>query len=171
MTSGSNVDLFGHLVNQGRRNRGRPPHEPTPELRRKVLSMRAAGASYPKICAAIGISEPTLVLHYGVELGSRSRRLAPSSINNRKDHPVERPCDEAAAVQKQIGEFLNGLIVAGVPTNTWATGTIVAAVDRLLLDQGTERAAAYLQGMADYVRATGEDRRAELIQRAGGGRA
>lgn len=67
------TDLFGHPLDIPRRGPGRPRHVPTPELRATVRALRAEGASQPTICAAIGITGPTLVLHYYEELGSRSQ--------------------------------------------------------------------------------------------------
>lgn len=67
------VDLFGLPIDPGHGCRGRPRHVPTPNLRAKVRELRDAGAAYPAICAAIGITEPTLVRHYHEELRSRSQ--------------------------------------------------------------------------------------------------
>lgn len=47
---------------------GRPPHAPTEALRRQVEMMTAFGNTAAEICAIIGISEPTLRLHYRDEI-------------------------------------------------------------------------------------------------------
>lgn len=73
MNTEAQADLFGFSPVAMRRGPGRPRHKPTPELRAKVRQLRAEGASHPMICAAIGITGPTLVLHYHKELGSRSQ--------------------------------------------------------------------------------------------------
>jgi hypothetical protein len=52
---------------------GRPRHFATPGRRAKVANMHAAGHSQPVIAAALGITVPTLVLHYPDELNSTSQ--------------------------------------------------------------------------------------------------
>ena len=47
---------------------GRPPHEPTPELRRQVETMAGYGVPEDGIAHSIGISAPTLRKYYGDEL-------------------------------------------------------------------------------------------------------
>jgi hypothetical protein len=71
------LDMFGMPI-LARRGPGRPRHEPSAELRQRVAGLRADGAPLIDIAAAIGISVPTLVLHYRSETGSRAigRRLA-----------------------------------------------------------------------------------------------
>ena len=59
-----------HIPPKAPRKRGRPAHEPTPTTRRQVEMMAAFGNSQPQIAAIIGVSEPTLVLHYSAELES-----------------------------------------------------------------------------------------------------
>lgn len=54
--------------------RGRPRHVPTPETRQRVQVLRESGATLLSIAAALNVSEPTLVLHYGGQLGCRRRR-------------------------------------------------------------------------------------------------
>ncbi len=67
------VDLFGHPVDAQRRLPGRPRHVPTPELRSEVQRLHDLGQSQSEIAAAVGVTEPTLRLHYHTELRSRSR--------------------------------------------------------------------------------------------------
>lgn len=45
-----------------------PPHQPTDEQRKTVRAMTAYGITQAQVCAIIGISEPTLSLHYRHEL-------------------------------------------------------------------------------------------------------
>jgi len=66
-------DLFGLPVDPNHGAKGRPRHIPTPELRQRVAQMHTAGQSQPKIAAAIGVTVPTLVLHYNAELRSSSQ--------------------------------------------------------------------------------------------------
>lgn len=47
---------------------GRPPHQPTDELRRRVAICAGAGMFHEDIAIAIGISRPTLTKHYQFEL-------------------------------------------------------------------------------------------------------
>jgi hypothetical protein len=46
----------------------KPQHKPSDENRKTVKAMTAYGISQAKICAVIGISEPTLRLYYAHEL-------------------------------------------------------------------------------------------------------
>lgn len=66
-------DLFGCPIDPGHGCRGRPRHVPTLDMRARVRALRDAGAFYPKICAALGITGPTLVIHYHEEIGSSSQ--------------------------------------------------------------------------------------------------
>ena len=55
----------------------RPKHKPTAALRRRVSIAASGGMAHWQIALAIGISRPTLELHYQVELteGACKRRL------------------------------------------------------------------------------------------------
>lgn len=83
---GAERDLFGDPIAPGSGRRGRPIHLPSAASRALVASMRADGAKQTEVCAALGISAPTLRLNYPRELGSSSttwrRRRAPQ--NGRK---------------------------------------------------------------------------------------
>ena len=67
------TDLFGFPLYPGHGRRGRPRHVPTPELRARVRNMRADGINQSAIAAAVGISIPTLHMHYFDELESSSQ--------------------------------------------------------------------------------------------------
>lgn len=73
-------DLFGHAIEQKREARGRPRHMPTAELRARVMSLHAEGLNQPNIAKAIGISLPTLLLNYPVELDSKSQSGARRAV-------------------------------------------------------------------------------------------
>lgn len=47
---------------------GRPPYEPTEELREKVRVLKAGGMSDTAVASVIGISVPTLTKYYSFEL-------------------------------------------------------------------------------------------------------
>jgi len=47
---------------------GRPPHKPTPELRRQVETMAGYGIPAADICLSVGVSPMTLRKHYRHEL-------------------------------------------------------------------------------------------------------
>ena len=47
---------------------GRPPHAPTPELRRQVETMAGYGIPAADICLSVGVSPMTLRKHYRHEL-------------------------------------------------------------------------------------------------------
>ena len=66
-------DLFGNRISPTSGRKGRPRHVPTPETRAKVAELHQAGAKQPTIAAAIGITIPTLILNYPIELESKSR--------------------------------------------------------------------------------------------------
>lgn len=65
------LDLLGDPIPEGFGKRGRPPHVPTDENRRKVMLLAAFDKNEAQIAAALGISEPTLKKHYFRELRSR----------------------------------------------------------------------------------------------------
>ncbi|MFZ3483900.1 hypothetical protein [Sphingomonas sp. 3-13AW] len=65
------LDLLGDPIPEGFGKRGRPPHAPTDENRRKVILLAAFDKNEAQIAAALGISEPTLKKHYFRELRSR----------------------------------------------------------------------------------------------------
>lgn len=48
--------------------KGRPPHKPTDEQRRMVEAMAGFGIPESKIALVIGITDPTLRLHYATEI-------------------------------------------------------------------------------------------------------
>jgi len=81
-------DLFGEPIHPTWGQRGRPRHFPTPEQRAQVKALRDQGLSQPKIASAIGITVPTLALHYPCELGSRSQawRRHAATIDERNDY-------------------------------------------------------------------------------------
>lgn len=47
---------------------GRPPHEPTDETRRQVQMMTAFGNTQEEIAQIIGVTQPTLRVHYRTEI-------------------------------------------------------------------------------------------------------
>ena len=51
-----------------KRGRGRPKHQPTPELRAKVCAWLARGMTEDEVAAKIGVAPHTLRKHYRVEL-------------------------------------------------------------------------------------------------------
>lgn len=51
-----------------KRSAGRPPHEPTKQTRKFVVSMVAAGIEQLEIARVLGITKPTLHKHYRAEL-------------------------------------------------------------------------------------------------------
>lgn len=57
--------------------RGRPPHEPTDKLRRRVSIAAAAGMRHEDIATGLGIARNTLDKHYEFELsvGAWERRM------------------------------------------------------------------------------------------------
>jgi hypothetical protein len=65
------LDLLGDPIPDGLGKRGRPPHLPTVENRRKVMVLAAFDRNEEQIAAALGITPPTLKKHYFRELRSR----------------------------------------------------------------------------------------------------
>jgi hypothetical protein len=57
------------------RARGRPAHEPTPQLRRRVSIAAAGGMSQEAIAIALNISAPTLRKAYRAELSTGMQSL------------------------------------------------------------------------------------------------
>jgi len=64
-------DLLGDPVPEGLGRRGRPPHLPTEENRRKVILLMALDKNEEQIAAALSITPPTLRKHYFRELRAR----------------------------------------------------------------------------------------------------
>ena len=67
----SGIDLFGQPLIEPR-PQGRPRHVPTGATRQLARELCAQGVSQPGIAKAIGLTVPTLVLHYHQEIGSKS---------------------------------------------------------------------------------------------------
>lgn len=53
---------------------GRPPHDPTPAMRKQVEAMSAYGIPQDEICKVIGVSIPTLEKHYRAELDTAAAK-------------------------------------------------------------------------------------------------
>lgn len=64
-------DLLGDPIPEGHGRRGRPPHMPTDENRRKVMLLAAFDKNEEQIAAALSITPPTLRKHYFRELRAR----------------------------------------------------------------------------------------------------
>ncbi|SCW77515.1 hypothetical protein SAMN02927924_02805 [Sphingobium faniae] len=64
-------DLLGDPIPEGWGKRGRPPHVPTDENRRKVMVLAAFDKNEEQIAAALSITPPTLRKYYFRELRSR----------------------------------------------------------------------------------------------------
>lgn len=77
-------DLFGLAIRPGAGKPGRPVHMPSPETRRTVRDLRAAGALQLEIAKALGISLPTLRLNYAIELQSTSQTWRRRAARNAK---------------------------------------------------------------------------------------
>lgn len=65
-------DLFGEVPPRVVRPMGRPRHKPTPAQRKRAAELHAAGLCQAEIASAMGLTPPTLRLHYAAEIGSRS---------------------------------------------------------------------------------------------------
>jgi len=65
------LDLLGDPIPPNMGRRGRPPHLPTIENRRKVMVLAAFDRNEDQIAAALSISVPTLKKHYFRELRQR----------------------------------------------------------------------------------------------------
>lgn len=70
--SGPGFDLFGDPIAPWCETRGRPRFRPTEHQCAAVRKMRAAGMAQPEIARRLGVGVPTLVRHFGRELGSRA---------------------------------------------------------------------------------------------------
>lgn len=97
------------------RGPGRPPHQPTDELRARVLDLVAQDADVDTIAAAVGVSEPTLREHYQEELAApRPQQTFPfpgfSDPVERaaRAHGGGRPAHEPTAESREMVEILAG---------------------------------------------------------------
>jgi DNA-binding transcriptional ArsR family regulator len=61
---GENLGLFGWPMPEPRAKAGRPEHVATDENRNKVMWLLVQGRTNKEIAAGIGVSQPTLRLHY-----------------------------------------------------------------------------------------------------------
>lgn len=69
MTSRKSKDIKPAPAAPAPKNKGgRPPHAPTPASRKQVEAMASYGIPFADIAKVIGISEPTLRIHYREEL-------------------------------------------------------------------------------------------------------
>jgi len=69
-------DLLGDPIPEGWAKRGRPPHVPTEEKRKIVMSLAAFDWSMEKIAAALSITPPTLRKFYFRELQAKAEARA-----------------------------------------------------------------------------------------------
>lgn len=86
------LDLFGAPIATASRPAGRPRHAPTARTRRIARALSRRGATHDQIAAAIGITAPTLRMHYHEELGSSSqvwKRRLPATADASAD-PIRR---------------------------------------------------------------------------------
>jgi transposase-like protein len=67
------LDLFGVPICLPR-GRGRPPHVPTPEKRKQFAQLRRRRVPVSEIARALGVTEPTLRLHYFSRRTKRNQR-------------------------------------------------------------------------------------------------
>ena len=77
---------------------GRPAHKPTPETRRAVQGMVAAGLWQYEICQIMGLSENTLVKHYQQELDNgwaTTMAVASKTVVDQMAHQTDRAFDAA----------------------------------------------------------------------------
>ncbi len=94
------------------RSPGRPPHVPTDETRAQVADLVSRDANIATIAAAIGISEPTLHLHYAVELASRPQLNFPfaeipaAQPARPSSQPQGRPAHEPTPESREQVEIL-----------------------------------------------------------------
>lgn len=69
------VDLFGYPVLVREAKRGRPEHQRTDEIAKRVSMLFALGRSVEEVAAAIGVTQPTLRKHYFSEVRQRQAML------------------------------------------------------------------------------------------------
>lgn len=95
------------------RKRGRPPHRPTPELQARVTKLTAEGSAAGVIAGLIGISEPTLRLHYEAELSQNKPQMAllpadgEALRRTRRAHGGGRPMHVPTAETREQVEVLS----------------------------------------------------------------
>jgi DNA-binding CsgD family transcriptional regulator len=116
------------MVSDRSQKLGRPSHEPTESTRRLVLNMRAQDRPISAISVALGLSEPTVRLHYVAELlAARPQlifpfpdipiHLVPRRPRMQSGRPAHQPSD-------QTRERVEILIAGGM-----AQWQIAAALD------------------------------------------
>ena len=69
------VDLFGYPVLIREAKRGRPEHQRTEEIAKRISMLFALGRSVEAVAAAVGVTQPTLRKHYFSEVAQRQALL------------------------------------------------------------------------------------------------
>lgn len=132
-------DLLGDPIPENYGKRGRPPHTPTEEKRRIIISLLAFDWSIEKIAAALNVTPPTLRKHYFREL---------------KFKEEARARVEAKVISKLMREVDKG--------NVSAIGRMFARLDR----HDMHHKAAALQSTKPTKKAQPLGKKEELLQRA-----
>jgi hypothetical protein len=110
---GLNFDLFGLPVKERRGDAGRPSHEPTDEIRNKIIVLFALGWTKESVASAIGLSLPTFRKHYFSEI-----KMQDVALLRVKGRQIERLWTKAeggdVGAMKEIGKMLDRVELAAL---------------------------------------------------------
>jgi hypothetical protein len=107
------------MTNTTTPKKGRPEHEPTPQQRRQVEMMSTFGNTPDQIAQIVGISKPTLLKHYEVELATGP------ILANREPQPDELPAD----LLREMSRTIQLTAEATVAYRDWTTSVFLQLAD------------------------------------------
>lgn len=114
-------DLFGLAVRERRGDAGRPSHEPTDEIRNKIMLLFALGWIKETVAEAIGLSMPTFRKYYFSEI-----KLQDIALLRVKGRHVERLWSKAetgdVGAMKEIGKMLDRIELTDLAEQVRASG-------------------------------------------------
>lgn len=118
-----NFDLFGLPLRERRGDAGRPSHEPTDEIRNKIMVLFALGWTKEAVAESIGLSMPTFRKYYFSEI-----KLQDIALLRVKGRHVERLWAKAESgdvgAMKEIGKMLDRVALAKLSEQVIDRGSI-----------------------------------------------
>lgn len=108
-----NFDLFGLPVRERRGDAGRPSHEPTDEIRNKIMVLFALGWTMESVAQSVGLSVPTFRKYYFSEI-----RMQQVALLRVKGRHIDRLWQKAeggdVGAMKEIGKMLDRVELAAL---------------------------------------------------------
>ena len=122
---------------------GRPPHQPTTDLRMRVSIAAGGGMPHEEIALTIGVSTPTLRKHYAAELSTeaakrRMENFASLFASAQGGNVSAQKAYAAARMAPAAPDPEPDPVPAGLPAGTPAGKKAQAAADAKVAQVGTD---------------------------------